>query len=175
VIACVCQHSLQGAARAAIEVVSIGEREAMKLLSKFPSLIESYLNSNSYSVSNLREAVRESMSDEEVLALIDTCIITLEESLDSVGTKRPELVNYIRFLSTLVDAKFVQWYVKASGGSVTGTRIARLAAITNKFRRTLYTEQHERIKTGLESTSRLIKDNREPQHDGRVFIHHISL
>jgi translation initiation factor 2B subunit (eIF-2B alpha/beta/delta family) len=172
---CIIRADLHGAAHVAIGMVNISEREAVRLVSKYPTLIETYLNTNNYSPNKLRDAVRGSLSDEQVLGLIDACISILEESLESVDNKRDELIQYIRFVSALVDAKFIQWYVKASGGSITGTRITRLAAIINKYRRTLYTDQHARIKAGLQSTDLLIKNNREPRHDGRVFFHHLSI
>ena len=178
-IQCIIDRELDVAAGQAIQTSTLSEKGALKLLVKFNDLIDSFLSRDDFSSVKVREAVRDSLSDLDALAIIDRLIVILEQSLESWDQQsQGYLVRCIRVTSLIIDGKFINWYVKSSGGSPTGFRIARLAAVVSKYRKLLYQDQHNWIKSGGEEGAKaeeLVKSNQQPKHDGRIFFHSLVL
>ena len=157
----------------------LSEKDSLKLLVKFTDLIDTFLRRDDLSSVKIREAVRETLSDIEALSILDRLILKLEESLESWDQQSESyLVRCIQVTSLIIDGKFINWYVKSSGGSPTGFRVARLAAVVSKYRKLLYQDQHNWIKSGGEEGAKaeaLVKSNQQPRHDGHIFFHSLVL
>ena len=178
VINCMIERNLSQAAAEAMQLPALSAKSCIYLLSKFEDLLESFILRDDFTSDQVRDALKTTLSDMSALALLDRCIQVLEQSLEDWRQSRDHLHRYLRAVGMIIDAKFLNWYVKSSGGSPTGTRIARLAAVVSKYRKVLYQDQHSFIKCGGEEgvkTESLIRSNQQPIHDGRVFFHSLVL
>ena len=179
VVQCIVDRDLTQAASVAIQSAIITEKDSLKLLVKFGDLIDTFLRRDDLSSIKIKEAVRETLSDIEALELLDRLILILEQSLESWDHQsQVYLVRCVQVTSMIIDGKFISWYVKSSGGSPTGFRVARLAAVVSKYRKLLHQDQHSWIRSGGEEGAKaeaLVKSNQQPKHDGRIFFHSLVL
>lgn len=166
--------NLTESALAAIGSYRICEADSIRLLSHFDNLIEPFLRANSYTVDKLVGAVRSSATDEDLLRIIEKCTLHLEESLASVGENGDELEKYVRFVSVIIDARFMSWFVKSDGVDV-GSRITRLTAVINRYRRALFVDQQQRLKGRNSDTFQMLSKKVEPKYDGRLFYHELKV
>ena len=164
--------SLSNSALACVNSLYVSEREAVRLLSAFDSLLEPFLLQGNYSADKLRAAIRDDSSDEAVARLIERCTVFLEESVSSLSSKDAVVIEqYIRFLSVVIDSKFISWYVKS--GSM-GSPLARLTALMNRYRRTLFNDQQSRAKPMGSAIEEILKRRTNPKADGKVFFHQLK-
>ncbi len=167
---------LSNSVRSALVSASISGVDALRLLVKNPQHLSSFLLANNYCSVSVRNALSgDVIPDEDILVLFDHCIAYLEESLGSVENHLEEADRYIRFLSLLTDGKFMKWFLSMSSSAGPGQRIARLAAIINRYRRTLVQRQIQRVKSGKSCVGRLLEQNVSPQYNGEVFHHTLAL
>ena len=156
------------AALASVESCGISVRESIRLLSRFDNLFDAFLGGNSYSVSRLRECIRCDVCDDELFLILDKCTLVLEDSFDDLL----EMERYIEFVSLIIDARFLTWYVKGEGVEI-GSRISRLTAIISRYRRALFSHEQGEIKSHKSSMFQLLSKKIEPRYNGRVFFHEI--
>jgi hypothetical protein len=159
---------LRDSAAAALECESLSETDALRIICKFDDLLEPFLVSNNYSSDKLRQAIKEDFTDEELCRLLNRCIAILEEC--NLANDRTRIGRYVRFLSLIVDAKFIGWYVKC--GTI-GIPIAKLTAIINRYRRSLFNDQQLRTKSEGSQIENLLKKRADPQTNGKIFYHQL--
>jgi hypothetical protein len=143
----------------------------MQLVSNFENMLGIFLESNNYSADRLRQTIREDVSDEALVRIVTNCTMYLEEALPVVTEKRDEISRYIKFVSIVVDSKFVTWYVKS--GSLGGP-LARLTALINRYRRVLYNDQQERAKSDGSAIEAALRRRADPSVEGRLFYHQLK-
>jgi hypothetical protein len=157
----------------------ISEREGLSLLVKFNDLIDTFISRDDFDAVKIRESVRDTVSDNDALVIVDLLIQRLEAALEDIdGQSQAHLIRCMRLVSLIIDGKFISWYVKCSGGSQTGTRIGRLTAVLSKYRKLVIQDQQQCIRSGGEDgekTESLIRSNQQPKHDGRIFFHSLVL
>ena len=163
--------SFSESAEAALQSVYISEREAMRLLSTFGDLLGVFLESNNFSADRLRQTLHEDMSDEALARIVTQCTVYLEECLSAVTDKREEVSRYIRFVSIIVDSKYVTWYVKSGA---LGGPLARLAALINRYRRSLFDDQQARAKAADSEIESTLRRKTDASTDGRIFYHQLK-
>lgn len=161
--------SLQESALAVIQTVELSEREAVRILGKFDDLLEIFLASSNYSPERLRLAIREESTDEQLAKWIDRSIAVLDECVPTGDQAR--ISRYIRFLSLIIDAKFMNWYVKCG---TMGIPIAKLTAVINRYRRSLFNDQQVRAKSEGTEIERFLKNRTDPRPNGKIFYHRLK-
>ena len=150
---------------ASIGSLCITESDSIRLLGHFEDLLPVFLSTGHYNPEKLRHCVRNEMSEESVFNLIDKCTLYLEQSIDV-----SELERYIDFVSLIIDARFMSWFVKGDGA---GSHITRLTAVVSRYRRQLFLEQQKQIKGSDSEIFSFLSNKIEPKYDGRLFYHQL--
>lgn len=179
VVDSIVERNLRSSAEEAIMSPVISERDGLNLLMKFNDLIDTFLSRDDFDPVKIKDAVKDTVSDNDALAILDLLIQRLESSLEDIDNQsQTHLIRCMRLVSMIIDGKFISWYVKSTGGSQTGTRLARLTAVVSKYRKLVIQDQQQCIRKGGEEgekTETLIRSNQQPKHDGRIFFHSLVL
>lgn len=142
----------------------------MRLICKFSDLLHPFLSTSNYSVDKLRSVIRDDCTDQEISVLLQKGTEYLDEALNGIAEKQELVLQYFRFLSIVIDAKFLNWYVKS--GSM-GSPLAKLMALVNRYRRALFNDQQSRSKAEGSEIEAALKKKTDPKPDGRLFIHQL--
>lgn len=176
VVDTILRLKLKAAIRAALLAASINTMDALRLLVKNPEYLSEFLLADNYCASSLRRALStDELPEDDILALFDQSIEFLEQSLATLENNLDETDRYVRFLSLLADGKFMKWFLSMNTSVGPGQRVARLAAIINRYRRALVNRQQERVKSGNSCVGRVLNRHVDPQYNGQVFHHSLAL
>jgi hypothetical protein len=166
-----CSMCLAG--EEALKSFEISEVQAFRLISNVEGLVDAFIRYGNYSPDRLRVAIKQEGQDEALVRIINKCVEFLETTSAEWSDKTEDIIKYINFVSLVVDAKFVTWYVRS--GSIGGP-LARLTAIVNRYRSVLFTDQQNWMKSS-ESSTKLemnLQSRTEPRYDGRLFYYELK-
>lgn len=164
-----CQ--LREACSAAVKSRLWSERNALRLIAKFDGVLDLFLVTNNYSSEKLKVALREELSETEVESIIIKCVDRLETLLAEFESKGENIARYVKFVSIVVDSRFVDWFVRS--GKMGGA-LSRLAVLMKGYRRALFTHQQERMKSEGSRMEKVLKHRSDPKSEGKVHFHKLK-
>lgn len=157
--------------RAAVQCQVWSERNALRLIAKFEGLLEMFLESNTFSIDKLKNAVREDLTDEQVQSLVVQCSTSLESWFSEIDRRREIISRCVRFVSIVIDARFVGWFVKSGP---MGAPLSRLTALVKRYRERLFREQQNRFKPEGSEIDKMLKSRADPKADGKIFFYQLQ-
>jgi hypothetical protein len=147
------------------------EINALRLIAKFDGIVDLYLASNNYSTERLKQAMKEALSEEALSVIMEKCTDALEGLLADIVVRGDEISRQIEFLSIVIDARFVSWFV--SSGKI-ATPLSRLLALVKQYRRALFTNQQERLKDDGSAIHEMLANRKDPKTEGKLFFHQLK-
>jgi hypothetical protein len=166
VVESIIRLRLEDSADAAMNSLQITEALALKLVSHFDDLVHTFILLDNYSAEPLRRCIRSDVSDEVLGKILAKCAVFLEESQPNMSHYEEEISKYLKFVSLVIDSKFLSWHVNS--GSV-GASLARLSAAVDQYRRVIVAGQLGKMKSEGSQIASLLKKKTDPQSNGKIF------
>lgn len=166
----IAQRSLDQSAMEALSSADLTEQQSFKLVSNFGSLLNLFITLGNYSPDKLRSVIRQEADDETLVGMITACVDFLEENCEPTADATV-VSKYVQYVSLIVDAKFVNWYVRS--GPIAGP-LSRLAAVVNRYRQALFANQQDRMKSGCGELDSALQAKAPPRFDGNLFYYELK-
>jgi hypothetical protein len=115
--------------------------------------------------------IREELSETDVESIMIQCIDRLETLLAEFDSKGEDISRYVKFVSIIVDSKFVGWFVRSGA---MGGALSRLALLIKGYRRALFNHQQERMKSDGSRMEKVLKHRSDPKSEGKVHFHKLK-
>ena len=166
VIEGIIANNLGESANAAIQSLQITEPLAMRLVSHFSELLDVFITNDAYATDSLRKTVRNDVNDESLGRMLTLCAVFLEGALDTFPKLDDKISKYFKFVSVVVDSKFLNLFVKS--GSLGGP-LSRLSALVGRYRQKLFAEHQLRMKSEGTDLDIALKRKTDPKVEGKIF------
>lgn len=166
VIERIIAHNLAESANAAIQSLQLTESLAIRLVSHFNELLDVFISNDAYATDSLRKTFRNEVNDETIGRMLTLSAVFLEGALDTFPKLDDKISKYFKFVSVVVDSKFLKLFVKS--GSLGGP-LSRLMALVCRYRQKLFAEHQLRMKSEGTDLDIALKRKTDPKVVGKIF------